>query len=142
MSAFFYLQPTLNRLFNNCTQLDWHWISSSSLFRIKIFHRFSEHRSSFLEVLYRSSCSLIYAVMKYLNFHSSGSTLDSVTSKITKNWFRHRYFSKSFSTSAEQRYWKCVLMAASENNFILEKLLNCAKTFTLKILMVTHILHF
>ena len=25
---FFYLQPTLNRLLNNCIKLNWHWISS------------------------------------------------------------------------------------------------------------------
>ena len=33
--------------------------------------------SSFLEVLYRSSCSLINAVIKYLNFHTSTSKLGS-----------------------------------------------------------------
>ena len=27
---FFYLQPNLNRLFNNCVKLYWYWISSSS----------------------------------------------------------------------------------------------------------------
>ena len=27
MSGFFYPQPTLNRLFNNCIKLSWHWIS-------------------------------------------------------------------------------------------------------------------
>ena len=39
--------------------------------------RFSEQKSSFLEVLYRSSCSLINAVMKYLNFHTSTLKLGS-----------------------------------------------------------------
>ena len=39
--------------------------------------RFSEQKSSFLEVLYRSSCSLINAVIKYLNFHTSTSKLGS-----------------------------------------------------------------
>ena len=39
--------------------------------------RFSEQKSSFLEVLYRSSCSLINAVMKCLNFHTSTSKLGS-----------------------------------------------------------------
>ena len=34
-------------------------------------------KSSFLEVLYRSSCSLINAVIKYLNFHTSTSKLGS-----------------------------------------------------------------
>ena len=38
---------------------------------------FLEQKSSFLEVLYRSSCSLINAVMKYLNFHTSTSKLGS-----------------------------------------------------------------
>ena len=39
--------------------------------------RFSEQKSSFLEVLCRKSCSLINAVKKYLNFHTSTSKLAS-----------------------------------------------------------------
>ena len=50
--------------------------------------RFSEHGSSFLEELYKSSCSLINAVMKYLNFRSSGLKLDSVTCEFTKKRFK------------------------------------------------------
>ena len=39
--------------------------------------RFLEQKSSFLEVLYRSSCSLINAVIKYLTFHTGTSKLGS-----------------------------------------------------------------
>ena len=46
--------------------------------------RFSEQKSSFLEVLYRSSCSLINAVMKYLNFHTSTSKLGSKYVRVFK----------------------------------------------------------
>ena len=46
--------------------------------------RFLEQKSSFLEVLYRSSCSLINAVMKYLNFHTSTSKLGSKYVRVFK----------------------------------------------------------
>ena len=49
--------------------------------------RFSEQKSSFLEVLYRSSCSLINAVMKYLNFHTSTSKLGSKYVRVFKVFF-------------------------------------------------------
>ena len=42
-----------------------------------IVPRFLEQKSSFLEVLYRSSCSLINAVIKYLTFHIGTSKLGS-----------------------------------------------------------------
>ena len=45
-----------------------HGICCPQIFRTK---------SSFLEVLYRSSCSLINAVIKYLNFHTSTPKLGS-----------------------------------------------------------------
>ena len=67
----------------------------------------SKHRSSFLEVFCRSCCSaLINAVMKY-----------SFSTKVVESWgvlhenllkvaHHHRYFSKNFTTVAEQRDWK------------------------------------
>ena len=43
-------------------------------------------QKSFLEMIYKSSCSaLIKAVMEYINLRSSGSKLESVTYKFTKN---------------------------------------------------------
>ena len=48
--------------------------------------KFSLDFQSFLELIYKSSCSaLMNAVMKYLNFRSSGSKLESITCKFTKN---------------------------------------------------------
>ena len=46
--------------------------------------RFSEQSSSFLEVLCRTTCSLINAVMKYLNFHTSTSQLGSKSVRVFK----------------------------------------------------------
>ena len=67
------------------------------LFGIKIFPRFSEHRSSFLEVLYRSCCSaLMNDVMKYLHFRISGSKLESITCKFHKNRTPSQVFFKEF----------------------------------------------
>ena len=62
-------------------------------------------------MIYKSNCSaFITAVMKYLNFHSSGSKLESVTCKFTQIYMqialRHCSFSKNFTISAKQRYWK------------------------------------
>ena len=66
-------------------------------------------------------------VMKYLNFRSSGSKLESIKWKFTEN----HSFSKSFRT--EQRYWKkvqnrdiekCILMVSPKDNFILGISLN------------------
>ena len=67
----------------------------------------SKHRSSFLEVFCRSCCSaLINAVMKY-NF--SAAVVQSwrvLHGNLLKIALHHRYFSKNFTTGAEQRYWK------------------------------------
>ena len=65
----------------------------------------SKHRSSFLEVFCRSCCSaLINAVMKY-NF--SAAVVQSwrvLHGNLLKIALHHRYFSKNFTTVAEQRY--------------------------------------
>ena len=56
---------------------------------------FWEHRISFLEVFYKGvliNVALIKAVMKYLNFPSRDSKLESVSC--------HTYFSRNFTTSA------------------------------------------
>ena len=49
--------------------------------------RFSEQKSSFLEVLCRKSCSLINAVKKYLNFHTSTSKLASKLCVCVQSFF-------------------------------------------------------
>ena len=67
----------------------------------------SKHRSSFLEVFCRSCCSaLINAVMKY-NF--SAAVVQSwrvLHGNLLKIALHHRYFSKNFTTGAEQQYLK------------------------------------
>ena len=70
------------------------------LFRIKIFPRYPEHRRAFLKVFYKSSCLSLITVMKYLNFHSNGSKLESVTWKFIKNRTPSQVFLKEF-------YYKC-----------------------------------
>ena len=108
--------------------------------QIKFFPRLSEHKSSFPEVLYRSSCLLINAVMKYLNFRSSGSKLHA-NLLIIALWYS--YFSSNFSTSAailKQRYWKRYLDGCFWGQFyvgnISERLLlkdSCKDLFILEI---------
>ena len=108
----------------------------------------SKHRSSFLEELCRSCRSaLINAVMKY-NF--SAAVIQSwrvLHGNLLKIAPHHRYFSKNFTTFAEQRNWKMYLdgffcgriyfgnisawlifKAAADVMFVLE--------------ILTHILHF
>ena len=58
------------------------------------------------------------SVMKYLNFHSSGSKLDSVTRKFTKN--RTGSFHRISPLVLNSNIEKCTLIAASEDNCILE----------------------
>ena len=59
------------------------------------------HRSSFLEVFYRSCCSGNIA------FPQQDSKFESVTCKFTKNRTPSQvFFSKNFTAGAEQRYWK------------------------------------
>ena len=66
------------------------------VFWIENLSSFSESRSSFLELLWRSSCSLTNAVVKYLNFCSRGSELESVVCKFTKNCIPSQVFLKEF----------------------------------------------
>ena len=58
------------------------------------------------------------SVMKYLNFHSSDSKLDSVTHKFTKN--RTGSFQRISPLVLNSNIEKCTLIAASEDNCILE----------------------
>ena len=102
-------------------------------------------------VFYFSSCisstlqaTLINTVIRYLNLRSSGSKLESVTCKFTKN-LCHSNFSKSFIISAAQRYWKmhlhgCFWWQLCLGNFPEWLLLNdsCKEIFILEILSYTY----
>ena len=67
----------------------------------------SKHRSSFLEVFCRSCCSaLINAVMKYSFSAAVVQSWRVLHGNLLKIALHHRYFSKNFTTVAEQRYWK------------------------------------
>ena len=62
-------------------------------------------QKNFLEVIYKRSCSaLINVVMKYLNFCSSGSKLESITYKFTN--FTYTVIFQRISLSVKQYYWK------------------------------------
>ena len=108
----------------------------------------SKHRSSFLEVFYRSCCSvLINAVMK---FNFSATVVQSwkvLHENLLKIALHHRHFSKSFTTTADQRCWKmyldhCLLGRIYFGNVPAWLLLksSCRRIFVLELL--THILHF
>ena len=83
-------------------------ISFSRIFSLHQNHLFSETPGSY--------SIFDQHVMKYLNFRSSGSKLESITWKFTKNRNSSQVFFKEFRYN--------ILMAASGNNFILEIFLN------------------
>ena len=65
---------------------------------LKFSPDFQKTREFFLEMFYKSSCSaLINTVMKYLNFRSSGSKLESFTWNLTKNLTLSQLFFKQFN---------------------------------------------
>ena len=66
----------------------------------------SKHRSSFLEVFCRSRCSVLINVMKYSFSPAVVQSWWALHANLLKIALHHRYFSKNFTTSAEQRYWK------------------------------------
>ena len=103
-----------------------------------------KHRSSFLEAF----CSaLINAAMKY-NFSAAVvQSWRALHANLLKIALRNRYFSKNFTTGAEQRYWKmhldgCFWGRIYFGNIPAWLLLksSCRRIFVLEIL--THILHF
>ena len=70
----------------------------------------SKHRSSFLEVFCRNCCSaLIIAVMKYSFSAAVVQSWRVFHGNLLKIPLHYRYFSKNFTTIAEQRYWKMYL---------------------------------
>ena len=67
----------------------------------------SKQRISFLEVFCRNYCSaLINAVMKYSFSAAVVQSWRVLHGNLLKIALHHRYFSKNFTTVAEQRYWK------------------------------------
>ena len=71
----------------------------------------------------------------------------SITCEFTKNCTPSPFFSKNFTTSSEQQYWKMRLVGASEHKFILEIFLNggfskaAAKIYLFQKIL-THFVHF
>ena len=85
----------------------------------------SKHRSSFLEVFCRSCCSaLINAVIKYSFSAAVVQSWRVSHGNVLKIAFHHRYFSKNFTTVAEQQYWKLYLDGCFWDKFIFETFLH------------------
>ena len=67
----------------------------------------SKHRSNFSEVFCGSCCStLINAVMKYSFSAAAVQSWRVLHANLLSIALHHKYFSKNFTTGAEQRYWK------------------------------------
>ena len=67
----------------------------------------SKHRSSFLDVFCKSRCSsIINAVMKYGSSAAVVQSWRALNANLEIIALHQRYFSKNFTTGAEQRYWK------------------------------------
>ena len=101
----------------------------------------SKHRSNFLEVFCRSYCStLINTVMKYSFSAPAGQSWRALHANLLKLALHHRYFSKNSPQVQNSDIEKYILMAASEDEFILETLLHgcfskaAANIFILEIL--------
>ena len=80
-------------------------IFKNSFFEEHLQTNASEHRSSFLEVFYRSCCSaLINTVMKYSFSAAVTQSCRALHANLLKIALHYRYFSKNFTS--EQQYWK------------------------------------
>ena len=104
----------------------------------------SKHRSSFLEVFCRGCCSALINVMKYSFSVTVVQSWRALHANLLKIVLHNRYFSKNSPQVQNSNIEKRILMAASEDEFILEILMHYSKAaaniFILKIL--THVLHF
>ena len=89
----------------------------------------SKHRSGFLEVFCKSCClALINALMKYS--FSVAVVQESTTCKLTKNCTPSQVFFKEFFPQVQNSdIEKCILMAASEDEFILETFLHFINSY-------------
>ena len=85
----------------------------------------SKHRSSFLEVFCRSCCSASFnAVMKHSFSAAVVQSWKVLHGNLLKTALHHRYFSKNFTTVSDSDIEKCICMAVSEDEFILETFLH------------------
>ena len=85
-------------------------IINNTYFERKKWTSPSKHRSSFLEVFCKSCClALINAVTKYSFSAAVAQSWRALHTNLLKIALHHRYFSKNFTTGAEQRYWKTLL---------------------------------
>ena len=85
----------------------------------------SKHRISFLEVLWRSCCSaLINTVMKYSFSAPVVQSWRAVHANLLQVASHHRYFSKNSPQVQNSDIEKCILKAASEDEFIFETFLH------------------
>ena len=108
----------------------------------------SKHRRSFLEVFCCSCCSaLINAVMKYSFSAVLVQSWRVLYGNLLKIALHHRYFSKNFTTVAEQRYWKMYLDGCFWGRIYFGNIpawlvlkSSCRRICVLEI--ITHILHF
>ena len=108
----------------------------------------SKHRSNFIEVFCRSCCStLINVLMKYSFSAAVVQSWRALHANLLKIALHHRYFSKNFTTGAEQRYWKLHLNGCFCGRIYFENIPawlllkgSCKHISILEIL--THILHF
>ena len=108
----------------------------------------SKQRISFLEVFCRNYCSaLINAVMKYSFSAAVVQSWRGLHGNLLKTVLYYRYFSKNFTTVAEQRYWQMYLDGCFSGRIYFGNIpvwlllkRSCKHIFVLEIL--THILHF
>ena len=85
----------------------------------------SKHRDSFLEVFCRSCCSaLINTVMKYSSSAAVVKGWRFLHANLLKIAFHHRYFSKNSPQLQNSDIEKCILIAGSGDEFILETFLH------------------
>ena len=61
------------------------WSCSPPTWELLILPDFQNTGGFYRWVIYKSSCSALINAVKYLNFHNSGSKLESITCKFTKN---------------------------------------------------------
>ena len=104
----------------------------------------SKHRSSPLEVFCRSCCSvLVNAVMKYSFSAALVQSWRTLHANLQKVALHHGYFSKNSPQVQNSDTEKCILMAASEDEFILETFLHgCFSKVGANIFILEILTHF
>ena len=103
------------------------------------FPRFSEHRSSFLEVLYRSICSLINAVMKLWIFATVGQNWRVLHANLLKSYSITVFFHKCWAAIlkvADGCFWGQLYFGNISEWLLLSD--SCKAKFILEILIVSH----